>query len=82
MRVAWVLGLTAAITAAQQVDDVRVSADLHEAPVSDVIMHVDLSILNSIERDGRHMKRRSSENWWLRRQQDRGRRGRHGAGIE
>lgn len=57
MRVAWVLGVTAAMTAAQQVDDVRVSSHLHEALVPDVILHVDLSRLNFIERDDRHMQR-------------------------
>jgi len=32
MRVAWVLGVTAAITAAQQIDEARVSAHLYTPP--------------------------------------------------
>jgi len=53
MRVAWVLGLTAAITAAQQVDEVRVTAHLYTPPQPHISARTNLVQMEVVVRDPR-----------------------------
>lgn len=53
MRVAWVLGLTAAITTAQQVDEVRVTAHLYTPPQPHLSARTNLVQMEVVVRDTR-----------------------------